>query len=145
MPAIQHKTFINVPPEKVYTTLTTAEGWNAWFTDETSFQGTEYIRLRWNEYGEDKVNVEDGGRILKAIPHQNFTFQWSPGEAATTVSFHLESYEKGTLVTLNETGYSDSHTDVAACIGCAIGWGEALTLLKFYLEYGIVCKEDLKA
>ena len=26
--------------------------------------------------------------------------------------------------------------DVEAALGCAAGWGEALTLLKFYLESG---------
>lgn len=65
------------------------------------------------------------------------------GEQSSTVTFTLEPYKDGTLVVLNETGFTDSEEDLKACIGCAVGWGEALTLLKIYLEYGIVYKQDL--
>ncbi|MEH7389731.1 hypothetical protein V7149_26010 [Bacillus sp. JJ1503] len=32
---INHQTYIKASLDKVYETLTTAEGWNAWFTDHT--------------------------------------------------------------------------------------------------------------
>ncbi|MDQ0270161.1 uncharacterized protein YndB with AHSA1/START domain [Cytobacillus purgationiresistens] len=32
---IRHKTYIKVPKEKVFKTITTSDGWNAWFTDRT--------------------------------------------------------------------------------------------------------------
>lgn len=147
MPEINHSTYIKVEKEKVYDTLSRSEGWNAWVTDDTSLilnsDGTGEIRLRWKDFGRNQEDIEDGGKILEAIPGQSFIFQWLPGESKTTVSFKLENYKAGTLVTLKETGYSNSEKDLAACIGCAVGWGEALTLLKFYLEYGIVCKQDL--
>jgi hypothetical protein len=59
------------------------------------------------------------------------------------VSFKLIDYKNGTLVQLDEIGYVNTEHDIVACIDCAIGWGEALTLLKIYLEYGIVIKNDL--
>lgn len=147
MPDINHKTYIKVPLEEVYKTVSTAQSWNAWFTDDTSLvinpDGTGEIRLRWTNFGSENVNMEDGGKILEAIPNKRFVFQWSPGEQSTTVTFHFEPYKEGTLVVLNETGYTHSERDINACMECAAGWGEALTLLKIYLEHEIVFKQDL--
>ncbi|HEU5138409.1 MAG TPA: SRPBCC domain-containing protein [Bacillales bacterium] len=143
MPEIKHRTYIRAAPEKVYETLTTGEGWNAWFTDETTVDLNGDIRLRWKAFGQGHENIEDGGPVLKAVPNEAFVFQWSPGKEMTTVSLALEPYREGTLVNLRETGYTTSEKDLAACLDCSVGWGEALTLLKFYLEHGIVCKEDL--
>jgi uncharacterized protein YndB with AHSA1/START domain len=147
MPEINHKTYIKVPLEDVYRTISTAQGWNAWFTDDTSLEinpdGTGEIRMRWLNFGSENVTIEDGGEILEAIPNQKFVFQWSPGEQSTTVTIKLEPYKDGTLVDLHESGYTNSEKDLSACIGCAAGWGEALTLLKVYLEHGIDYKQDL--
>lgn len=142
-PAIKHQTYIKSKQEKVFHTLTTAAGWNAWFTDRTTIEwnmdGTGEIRLRWATMGEKLI--EDGGKIIEAIPYESFTFQWCPGVSQTTVTFKLLPYREGTLVVLEEHGYSNK--EINACIGCAIGWGEALTLLKIFLEHGLVYKEDL--
>jgi uncharacterized protein YndB with AHSA1/START domain len=146
MPYINHRTYIKADKELIYKILTTSEGWNAWFTDNTFLKiypdGTGDIKLRWIDYGIDKTTIEDGGKILESIPNRTFIFQWSPGESKTTVSFQLESYNDGTLVSLKETGYLNSEKDLNACIGCAAGWGEALTLLKVYVEHGIIYKDD---
>lgn len=147
MPEINHKTYIKVPVEKVYKTISTSQGWNAWFTDETSLvinpDGTGDLRLRWTNFSSENETIEDGGKILEAIPNKRFVFQWSPGEQSSTVTFNFEPYKEGTLVILHETGYTNSERDLKACIDCATGWGEALTLLKIYLEHGIVYKQDL--
>lgn len=147
MPEINHQTYIKASIDKVYKTLSTAEGWNAWFTNQTSLNmeqdGTGEIRLKWDGFGQEKLELEDGGRILRAVRDESFVFQWSPGELVTTVEFKLEPYQKGTLIMLKEVGYSNSDKDIKACINCAVGWGEAMTLLKIYLEEGIVYKEDL--
>ncbi|MQR94378.1 SRPBCC family protein [Fictibacillus phosphorivorans] len=147
MPEINHKTYIKVTVEDVYHTISTAQGWNAWFTDETSLEiypdRTGEIRMRWINFGSEKVTIEDGGSILEAIPNQKFVFQWSPGEQISTVTIELKPYKDGTLVVLNESGYTHSERDIRACIGCSVGWGEALALLKVYLEHGIVYKQDL--
>ncbi|MEH7380205.1 SRPBCC domain-containing protein [Bacillus sp. JJ1533] len=147
MPEINHKTYIKVPLEEVYKTLSTSQGWNAWFTDKTSLEiypdGTGEIKLICTDFGSENIDIEDGGKIVQAIPNKRFVFRWLPGEQNSTVTFTLEPYKDGTLVVLNETGYTDSEKDIKACIGCAVGWGEALTLLKIYLEHGIVYKQDL--
>ncbi|WLD94668.1 SRPBCC domain-containing protein [Alkalihalobacillus sp. AL-G] len=139
VPAINHKTLIRIDADKVYETLTTGAGWDAWFTDGTRVDiedGVGEIRLVWKKWGPDSVTAEDGGTITKAEPNQCFEFQWSPGkELVTTVNFQLEEVEDGTVVTVTETGYDVEN--LSTCIMCATGWGEALTLLKFYLEHGI--------
>ncbi|MFD1738737.1 SRPBCC domain-containing protein [Bacillus salitolerans] len=143
-PAIKHSTYIKVKPELIFNTLVTANEWNTWFTDQTTIQinedGTGEILFKWF-VGER--TIVDGGKIIKVVPSKVFAFQWSPGQELTTVHFDLVPYKDGTLVTLTEVGYSMVGQDLKACIGCAVGWGEAMTLLKFYLEYGIVCKNEL--
>lgn len=69
-----------------------------------------------------------------------FSFQWYPvgRDTPTTVTFALESKHGGTVVTLTESGYADTAEARKMILECATGWGEALTLLKFYLEKGVV-------
>ena len=53
LPAIKHSTFIKTTPERVFETLTSAEGWDAWFTKGTMLDlkpGGEFI-LRWKDWG----------------------------------------------------------------------------------------------
>ena len=50
---------------------------------------------------------------------------------------HFEEVEGGTVVKLKEYGYEDTEEGHRRCLECATGWGEALTLLKFYVEHGI--------
>ena len=57
----------------------------------------------------------------------------------TTVAIDLTEMPggEGTAVRLIETGYPDTPGGLAALLNCAAGWGEALTLLKFWLEHGV--------
>ena len=55
----------------------------------------------------------------------------------TNVEMTFKEIKDGTLVTVKEYGYEDSKEGHKRCLECATGWGEALTLLKFYVEYGI--------
>ncbi len=139
IPDIKHSVFIEAPIEKVWQTLTTKEGWNSWFTNGTEIDLKEggYIKLRWKNFGTSHDTTEDGGTILKVTSNKRFVFQWSPASSPTTVAFNLEKLGRGTKVLLTETGYPESERDLQACISCAIGWGEALMLLKFFLEHGI--------
>lgn len=139
VPNIEHSTYINVVPEKVYRTLTTGKGWDAWFTSGTTVEAKAggSIRLRWKNFGAGRWTMEDGGPVLEAVPNQRFVFQWSPGGEPTTVAITLGKLGPGTLVTLKESGYKLDARNLEALVGCSTGWGEALTLLKFYLEHGV--------
>ena len=47
-------------------------------------------------------------------------------------------HEEGTLMKLRESGYENSEDGHKRFEDCATGWGQALTLLKFFCEHGIV-------
>ena len=140
-PTVEHVTFIDAPIEEVFRTLTTAEGWDSWFTDGTTLNAVPggQIRLRWANFGPERMTAEDGGPVLEVETNRRFVFQWQPGTSATTVAFDLDRLGTGTRVRVRDSGYSVD--DVETAIGCAAGWGEALTLLKFWLERGVTYGE----
>ena len=51
--------------------------------------------------------------------------------------FSLDKLGPGTLVNVVESGYCLDRDDLNSLVGCAAGWGEALTLLEFHLEHGV--------
>jgi uncharacterized protein YndB with AHSA1/START domain len=132
---------VRATPERVYDALATAEGLDAWFTEGTTLDARPggAIHFRWQDWGPDRVSAEDGGPVLEARRPERFVFQWHPdGKAyATTVKVDLEPTAEGTVVRLVEHGYRDTPSGRKAILDCAAGWGEALTLLKFYVEHGI--------
>ena len=143
LPPIQVNTFIAVPPRRVYDALTTASDWDAWFT-----QGTELdarvgggILFRWVDARVDRYTTTAGGPVLEAEPPRRFAFQWTPGDSTTTIEFNLEPLGPGTRLSVKESGHKLTQKDVEALADCAAGWGEALTLLKFYLEHGLTYGE----
>jgi uncharacterized protein YndB with AHSA1/START domain len=134
---IEHSVLVRAPRDRVYDVLTTAEGWDAWFTTGTRLDarpgGT--IELRWRAWGPDEIDVDDGGPVLEAIAPARFVFQW--GDPPTTVELDLAADVRGTVVSVREHGYRDTPSGRAKFVSCATGWGEALTLLKFYVERGV--------
>lgn len=137
VPKIKHGTLIKQKAAEIFQVLSTSEGWNAWFTDATVIDNeNEMITLVWYNCGPNNLTDVDRGKIVERIPEKKFSFEWSPARGlTTTVSFELEETIKGTYVKVIEDGYDLNHLD--ALVECAAGWGEALTLLKFYMEKGI--------
>lgn len=138
---IHHATFVRADPERVYAAFTSAQGLDGWFTQGSSvdaYPGGE-IRFRWVEWGPDRVSAEDGGPVLEASYPQRFVFRWQPDDPSyfTTVEVDFEAVEGGTVVRLREHGFRDTPAGRRACLDCAAGWGEALTLLKFHIEHGL--------
>ncbi len=138
---IKHSTLIHSDAISVYWALTTSEGLDSWFTTGSMVNAVAggKVHFCWVDWGPDHLSVEDNGFVLEAIPPKRFVFQWHPDtpEYATTVEINIEPIEGGTIVRLREYGYNDSESSSRAMLNCAVGWGEALTLLKFYLEHGI--------
>jgi uncharacterized protein YndB with AHSA1/START domain len=143
LPPIEHRTYIEASPEEVYELLATAEGWDAWFTQGTTVdpRAGGSIQLRWVNFGAGRWTIEDGGAVLVADPPRRFCFQWNPCSKTTTVDILLTPAGSGTQVLLTESGYSRSDRDLKSLIDCATGWGEAMTLLKFFLENGVTYGE----
>jgi uncharacterized protein YndB with AHSA1/START domain len=141
LPAIKYSTFINAPVEKVYKTLTTADGWNAWFTKATTIdlRVGGAIEFVWRDWAVDHVDFEDGGEILEVEQSRKFSFTWHRAYSPTTVTFSLRKLGDGTVVDLTDSGYKfeDLSNEFCGFAVCCSGWGEALTLLKVYIEHGI--------
>lgn len=141
-PPICIRTYVESPPEVVYETLATSSGWDAWFTQgaEVDARPGGWIHFQWVRFGAERISAEDGGPVLEAIPGARLVFQWNPrsdrGTTATTVAFDLEARGPGTAITVTESGHGTSEEDLVTYMQCAAGWGEALTLLKIYLEHG---------
>ena len=142
-PAISQTTFIKASPEEVYDAIATAEGLDRWFTCGTEIEPRPggSIRLRWKNFGAGRCTVEDGDKVVESEPSKRFVFTWRPGTSVTTVTIDLKPHADGTMLSLTEAGYTDDPDDIAAMLGCASGWGEALTILKYYLEYGVKYEE----
>ena len=132
---IRHSVYIDAPVSDVYDALTTADGLDAWFTDgsEVDASPNGEIVLRWNNFGPSRVTAEDGGPVLVAERNRRFVFEWEPSDNPTTVAFTLTRHVDGTILEVEESGFET----MTSYMECATGWGEALALLKFYLEHGV--------
>lgn len=134
---IEHAVWIRAATGRVYEALTTGAELDRWFTDGATVDarpGGE-ICWRWKEWGPNKVTTEDCGPILEADPGRRFVFQWHADP--TTVEIDLEEQGGGCVVRLRERGYRKTLRGLKSQMSCAVGWGEALTLLKFYVEHGV--------
>jgi uncharacterized protein YndB with AHSA1/START domain len=137
---IRQRTYIASPPEKVYDTITSAAAWDAFFTTGMELEPRAGGRcdFSWKNWGPDSYTHRVPGAVKEATRPETFVFQWGREGRETTVRFELEKRDGGTVVTLTEDGYRDDPESRAMILECAAGWGEAITLLKFYIEKGIV-------
>ena len=159
LPAIRWLSYVAVPVERVFATLTTAGGWDAWFTRGASIDarvGGE-LTMRWRDaertrhrvtlWGPVHGEMEQRCPILAIEPPHRFVFQWQTTDHPTTVEFLLAPRASGTEIVLIDSGYTTADLTVRGVAGevgghspylmCACGWGEALALLKMYLEHGV--------
>ena len=108
LPPIHYNTYIGVPPEEVYAALTSAETWDAWFTQgmEVDARPGGSICFRWENFKADRYTGVACGPVLEAEPPRRFVFQWTPGDSTTTIAFDLEPLGPGTVVRVTESGSS---------------------------------------
>ena len=132
-------TFVRAPQERVYDALTQATELDAWFTTgaEIDARPGGEMRWRWVDWGPDRITAEDFGLVLEARRPERFVFQWQAALGGTTVEVDFEEHPDGTVVRLHEHGYPDTAKGWTGFSDCSTGWGEALTLLKFYVEHGL--------
>jgi uncharacterized protein YndB with AHSA1/START domain len=137
---INYCTRIQAPPEAVYDLFATADGLDSWFcTGSVVDLENKHIEYRWKDWGAKRVSMSTSGAILEASRPHRFVFQW--GQQPSTIEFEFKPKDGGTYMTVLEYGYDER--DGAAkqmMMECASGWGEALSLAKFYLEHGCVAK-----
>jgi uncharacterized protein YndB with AHSA1/START domain len=135
---IKQVTYIAVSPEKVYDTITSAGEWDAFFTTGMELDpvpGGKFI-WSWKDWGPSFYTLKVNGKVREAERPYKFVFEWGDRNP-TTITMKLKAHGKGTVLTLTETGYHDTPEGRAMILECAAGWGEALTLLKFYIEHGV--------
>ncbi|CAN5794337.1 hypothetical protein BH23CHL2_BH23CHL2_15240 [soil metagenome] len=138
---IQLGTLIRAKPERVWEALTTSDGVNQWFT--TGAKWTHEIGSpmcwRWENWGPYDITTDSVGEILDVDPYNRFSFNWAngSGETPSTVTMRFEPVEGGTKVELTDSGYPDTPEGRHALMDCSCGWGEALTLVKFFVEHGV--------
>lgn len=139
---IRQTTLVRADSEKVYDGIASAEGLNAWFTynSELDPRPGGNIVFRWKDWGLDKYNLDAHGTVLEAKKPEKFVFHWYSDTQAykTTIEMVFERVEEGTVIRLREYGYHNTPSGIAAMLECAAGWGEALTLLKFYVEHNLL-------
>ena len=77
--------------------------------------------------------------MLEARRPDRFVFRWKVdnGSNKTTVEINFEPVHEGAVVRLIEYGYEDTPTGMKDLLNCVSGWGEVLTMMKFYLEHGV--------
>ena len=135
---ITHKTLIRASRESVFDALATAAGYDRWFTRGTTLEekaGGEMV-LRWVDFGAEHVTTSSECRVLAHDRPSRFSFSWWV-DPPTTVTLDFTSTGEGTLVTVHEFGYENTPLGWERCLDCATGWGEALTLVKFFLEHEV--------
>jgi uncharacterized protein YndB with AHSA1/START domain len=131
-------TLVRAPRERVYDALTKAEELDAWFTTgaEVDPQPGGEMVWRWEDWGPDHVTAEDRGPVLEARRPERYVFGWQERLGGTIVEVDFEEHPDGTVIRLREHGYPDTPEGWEGFAECATGWGEALTLLKFWVERG---------
>jgi len=145
---IAHEVFIAAKPERVFDTITSAREWDAFFTNGMELQpqpGGKMV-FRWKDWGPDFYTTEATCEIVTVDRPRLFAFRWwaVDQDHPTTVEFHLTPDYGGTVIRLREHGYPDTDKGRAMILECAAGWGEALALLKFYLEKGVTYEPPRK-
>ena len=138
---VDFKILVRRTPERVYEAMTTAKGLDGWFTTNSIVNALAggSIRFRWKDWGPEKYTGENGGPVLEAVWPSRFVFQWKSdsGLSVTTVEIDFTPVEDGTVVRLQEGGFQDSPEGMRDVLNRSAGWGEALTLMKFFVEHGI--------
>jgi uncharacterized protein YndB with AHSA1/START domain len=137
---VKHRVYVAAPVAKVFSLLTTGDGWTRWFTQRAHVEPKPggKVAFEWANFGPDQVSVKDEGHVIEIVKDQKFSFSWHPGKHATTVSLSFEPRGDGCVIDLQETGYQFELEDVKVALDVAAGWGEAMTLFKFYVEDGRV-------
>ena len=138
---VQHSVSIQAEKNRIYHCISTVEGWNAWFTSAMSLDARPGGRIifHWKNWGAEKISGGDHGELIDLIPDEKISFTWHPDQPdyTTTVELNITGSHSPYVVHVTEFGFADTLQGMHAMVRSAAGWGEALTLMKMYLEYHI--------
>lgn len=136
---IERVVVLRHPIERVWATLTTAEGLSGWFGSvaEIDLRPGGRVFFRW-----DDLDDESTATITVVDPPYRFAFRWAmeglPQDSApqTFVEFTLEPVTEGTRLCLVESGFAQAAVDMArsAHKTNSQGWDAELADLEAYLD-----------
>lgn len=138
VPPIRHCVTIAAPPSSVFAAIATGEAWDRWYTKgaqlEPSVGGV--IELRFSPDGPYPSDYSARGSIVAYEPDSLLAFEWGKFPKHSHIEIHVEPVDEGaaSLVTLFDVGYRLTDDTLPVILSCAAGWGEMLTLLKFWVE-----------
>lgn len=137
---IRFKTYIHERVDRVWPMLTTAEGFNRWFTTAMKLepQPGGSMEFFWKDFGADKMTIRETGTVLWMHPLKEFVFRWGNGAYTTTVQLLFNALNGGTEIEVVESGLPEGDAGMKIILDNGPGWGQALTMLKYYAEYGAV-------
>ena len=137
---------IKAPPDRVWRALTNVEELSTWF--QVKIEGdvapdTEvWMTSLLPEHAGQRFRV----RFREMIPPRRFVWEWHPGEVdpnvdysrepTTTVTFTLEPVERGTRLSVSETGFDQISLARRAKVyrDNSQGWAEVLVWLQTHVE-----------
>lgn len=82
--------------------------------------------------------------VVEVVQDARIVLRWGSSEGAgeNTVTMTFEGLEDGrTLVTITETGWSETQKGIDGAVGNTEGWAGMLAAMKVYLEHGINLRE----
>jgi uncharacterized protein YndB with AHSA1/START domain len=131
--------WVDVPPERVYRALTSAEVTRWWGNERyqtTSWTADLVVNGGWRAQGKraDGGEFSVSGEFLEIDPPRFLRMTWDCDWAdvpATVVSYKLDPIDGGTKLTVNHTGFGPHE---AACTDHTAGWETVLALLAGYVS-----------
>lgn len=122
------KTFLPVPPEVVFSYLTTPNGLKKWLVRKCQLDLRVGGRINLTFARNDLVLA----RITNIVPLEVFAFEWPIDDVrpTTQVEFRLESLGKGTMLTLTDGDYEPDMKESKRFQIMVQGWTGYLWNLK---------------
>ena len=137
---------LHAPPDRVWRALTNVEELSAWF--QVTIEGDI---APGKEVWMTSVHPQNPGqrflvRFTEMTPPRRFVWEWHPGEVdpgvdysrepRTTVTFTLEPSERGTRLSVAETGFDEISLARRAKVhrDNSQGWTEVLVWIQKYVE-----------
>ena len=132
---ILHRVGMTVPPDEVYTALTTVEGFRGWWTELTAGDGNVGGVIQFRFQGAPDLGGFDM-KVLEATPGQLVLWEVIDGPEewiGTQVRFELKQEDGFTIVLFSHVGWKEP---VEFMHHCSTRWATYLMSLKHLLELG---------
>lgn len=137
---VEARILVRSDPARVWEALATGEGLDAWFTTGARLEARPggLLSCRWERWGPDEFTGTFDGEVLEAVPPRRLVFRWAVDTRTcdTVVEFDLAPRGDATVVDLVEHGFEEGPAGLREMLRHSAGWGEALALLKLFLERG---------